>query len=877
MLSLRERLARTPPGYRLSIGRILAIYAGLMVTLMLAALDQTIVATALPTIVSDLGGLSQYSWVFTAYMLASTVTVPLYGKLGDVYGRRPLFLARDHDLPDRLRAVRRRAGHDRARRLPRDPGLGAGGLFPLALATIGVIVPPRDRGRYQGLIGATFAAASILGPRGRRLHRRQRELALDLLHQPPDRRARAARHLADDAAAARPARALDRLPGAALLASGTTALLLGLVWGGQQYPWASGARRSARSPPRRCCSPRSRSSSGAREPILPFDVLRNPIVASSVICMALVGMAMFGTIAYVPLFVQGVIGTSATSSGVVLTPLMLGAVTTSFLTGQWVSRTGRYRQNAIVGPVVLTIGMLLLWRMDVHTTTRRGRRRNMVVAGIGIGSMMQVFVLSVQNSVSGRTWAPATALTQFSRSIGATIGVTVMGVIVNQGLPPASTGAGQPCTACRPRGGSRSRTLSTPPSWRPPPPQRPSGWWRSSGSRKCRSRAGSRMPWSLPSWSPPARRLESGARIPATCVGVRRWLFLPLLVLVGLLFALPGAAAVRTDNAKVAIGVVDGQYRLNVENTGDGQLTQFTFTPASTLHVATLVSSSSGSCQLAGAGFTCSVDLNPPPCMCNPGGNVTVAFTGTGESTGSTVTVGMTTITATGGGSIAAPATTPPVVTPPTTTPPKDAAEGGAEAKGKGAVLQEGPEEHQEEALPQAPALASPPMAEDFMPLDGWDHVELWVGNAKQAAFYYEQAFGFTKTAYAGPETGVRDRASYVLEQGDVRLVVTSGLREDSEIARFAGKHGDGAKDIALRVPDAKEAYRQTVQRGARGVVEPHWVEDEFGRVELATIGTYGDVVHTFVNRSGYDGAYLPGYVAQFRRPERLGATVSAC
>ena len=161
-------------------------------------------------------------------------------------------------------------------------------------------------------------------------------------------------------------------------------------------------------------------------------------------------------------------------------------------------------------------------------------------------------------------------------------------------------------------------------------------------------------------------------------------------------------------------------------------------------------------------------------------------------------------------------------------------------------------------------------MAEDFMPLDGWDHVELWVGNAKQAAFYYERAFGFTTTAYAGPETGVRGRASYVLEQGDVRLVVTSGLREDSEIARFANKHGDGAKDIALRVPDANEAYRQTVQRGAHGVAEPHWVEDAFGRVELATIGTYGDVVHTFVSRSAYEGAYLPGYVSV---PSQNGST----
>jgi MFS family permease len=145
-------------------------------------------------------------------------------------------------------------------------------------------------------------------------------------------------------------------------------------------------------------------------------------------------MAMLGTIAYVPLFVQGVIGTSATSSGVVLTPLVLGAVTTSILSGQWVARTGRYRLNALVGPVILTAGMVLLWRMDVHTTDREAAR-NMIVAGVGIGSMMQVFVLSVQNVVRREAMGAATALTQFSRSIGATIGVTVMGVIVNQGLP----------------------------------------------------------------------------------------------------------------------------------------------------------------------------------------------------------------------------------------------------------------------------------------------------------------------------------------------------------------------------------------------------------------------------------------------------------
>jgi 4-hydroxyphenylpyruvate dioxygenase len=154
-------------------------------------------------------------------------------------------------------------------------------------------------------------------------------------------------------------------------------------------------------------------------------------------------------------------------------------------------------------------------------------------------------------------------------------------------------------------------------------------------------------------------------------------------------------------------------------------------------------------------------------------------------------------------------------------------------------------------------------VTEDFMPLDGWDHVELWVGNAKQAAYYYEQAFGFRRTAYAGPETGVRDRASYVLEQNEIRLVVTSALHPDSEIAEHAFKHGDGVKDIALRVPDAARAYHEAVSRGARGIAEPVAREDEFGSVELSTIATYGDVVHTFVTRGDYEGAYLPGYVAQ--------------
>jgi 4-hydroxyphenylpyruvate dioxygenase len=153
-------------------------------------------------------------------------------------------------------------------------------------------------------------------------------------------------------------------------------------------------------------------------------------------------------------------------------------------------------------------------------------------------------------------------------------------------------------------------------------------------------------------------------------------------------------------------------------------------------------------------------------------------------------------------------------------------------------------------------------MAEDFMPLEGWDHLEFWVGNAKQAAYFYEHAMGFTRTAYAGPETGVRDRASYVLEQGDIRFVVTSALREEHEITRHLAKHGDGVRDIALTVPDATQAYREAVSRGARSVAEPYTAEDEFGKVERAAIATYGDTIHTFVNRSDYAGPFLPSFVS---------------
>jgi EmrB/QacA subfamily drug resistance transporter len=432
--SLRARLAQKPPGYRFTIGRVLAIYGAIMLALLLAALDQTIVATALPAIVTDIGGLESYSWVVTAYILAAAVTVPLYGKLGDIYGRRRLYIAAISIflVGSVLCGLAQTMGQLVGARVVQ--GMGGGGLFALAQATIGVIVPPRDRGRYQGLFGSTFIAGSIIGPAlGGLIVDHATWRWVFFVNLPVGVLALAVIAIVIPKRTERREHSLDLL-GAGLLAAGTSALLLGLVWGGETHPWTSPQVVGALLVAAVSLTAFAFVERRAREPILPFEYLRRPIVAAGIASVGLSAMAMVGTITFVPLFVQGVIGTSATSSGVVLTPFMVGAVVTSAISGQWISRSGRYRANALAGPVVLGIGLLLLSRMDTSTTNAEAGAY-MVVAGVGLGLMMQVFVVAVQNQVPTRAMGSVTALTQFARSIGATLGVTAMGVIVNHGLP----------------------------------------------------------------------------------------------------------------------------------------------------------------------------------------------------------------------------------------------------------------------------------------------------------------------------------------------------------------------------------------------------------------------------------------------------------
>jgi EmrB/QacA subfamily drug resistance transporter len=238
--ALREKLARKPPGFDYTIGRVLAIYAGLMVTLLLAALDQTIVATALPRIVSDLGGITQYSWVFTAYMLTSTVAVPVYGRLGDVHGRRPLMLIAVTIFLVGSALCGAAQNMTELVVFRGLQGLGAGGLFPLSLAVIGSIVPPRDRGRWQGLIGAAFASASIIGPAvGGFIVDNTTWRWIFLVNLPVGAVALVVIALTMPKRKVRADHVIDWL-GAGLLAAGTASLLLGLVWAGRDYAWGSG-------------------------------------------------------------------------------------------------------------------------------------------------------------------------------------------------------------------------------------------------------------------------------------------------------------------------------------------------------------------------------------------------------------------------------------------------------------------------------------------------------------------------------------------------------------------------------------------------------------------------------------------------------------
>jgi EmrB/QacA subfamily drug resistance transporter len=408
--------------------RIRVVFGALMLVLLLASLDQTIVSTALPTIVGDLGGIEHLSWVVTAYLLTATVSGPLYGKIGDLYGRKlvlqaaiVIFLA-----GSALCGLSQNMAELIAFRALQ--GLGAGGLIVTTIAMIGDIIPPRERGRYQGFFGAVFGVSTVIGPLlGGFFVDNLSWRWIFYVNLPIGAVALVVIGAVFNAPQRHVRHAIDYL-GAALLAGGLSAVVLFTSLGGTTYAWGSPEIAGLIGIAVVLLPLFVLAERRAAEPIMPLELFRNRIFSATSAIGFVIGVSLFGAVTYMPVFLQIVKGESPTGSGLQLTPMMGGVLVTSIVSGQLITRFGRYRPFPIAGTAVMTVGLLLLSRLTVGSSVWAASL-DMLVAGLGMGMVMQVLVLAVQNAVEHRFIGVATSGSLLFRQIGGSIGVSLFGAI----------------------------------------------------------------------------------------------------------------------------------------------------------------------------------------------------------------------------------------------------------------------------------------------------------------------------------------------------------------------------------------------------------------------------------------------------------------
>lgn len=417
----------------LEMRRKVIIMLSIMAAMLFAALNQTIVGTSLPKIIADLGGIEYYSWVFTIFMLASSITAILVGKLSDIYGRKPFILLGIgvFSLGSLLCGV---SGSILELILYRGiQGFGGGMIMSTAFTAVGDLFPPRERGKWQGIMSSVFGLASVFGPTlGGYIVDHFHWHWVFWIFLPFGLVAFAAIYFLFPSVQRKEKESID-YTGSLLLTLTMVPLLLSFTWAGNQFDWVSPEIIGLFAVTIVAFIFFIRTENHVSSPVLPLDMFKNKVFTVSNIIGFFLGAGMFGSIMYMPFFIQGVMGTSATKSGFVMMPLTLAMVAGSTISGQIVTKTGSYKKLAMLGLLIMVSGMTSMHFMDTETTNTTAIV-NMMLVGSGLGIAFPIFTLTVQNAVEHKYLGVATSSVQLFRQLGGTIGVSIMGSVMNNSL-----------------------------------------------------------------------------------------------------------------------------------------------------------------------------------------------------------------------------------------------------------------------------------------------------------------------------------------------------------------------------------------------------------------------------------------------------------